>query len=320
MYYGKRYISGFKPHREAAFIEIDFTMSVTYVLREGIAGFRRARLSAFSSIIAITLAIVLLGVLARVSSNAYELAQAIKQDVEVEIFLQDVRQERSDYLRNMLSEAAVVEDFEYISQEDAMERFREEFGSESELLGELNFLPASFRVRTTAEADAAQIVAFVDEMRDYRGVQEVRFNQQGLELLEDRLNTFVIGGSLLGLFIASTAIFLVFNTIRLTIYAKRDLIKAMKLVGATNGFIKRPFMLEGLLQGMLAGLLGIGGVWLIFHTLIPAYIPQVGIMSWPFGRWYFLVGLLLFISMMLGFLGSRWAAGKFIRQTSISSS
>lgn len=295
-------------------------MSVTYVIREGVAGFRRARLSAFSSIVAIALAIVLLGVLARVSSSAYELAQAIKQDVEVEIFLQDIREDRRENLRDELAQTSIIEEFEYISQEDAMQRFRDEFGEESELLGDLSFLPASFRVRTTPDAGAAEIVAFVDEMKGYRGVEEVRFNQRGLELLEERLDTFIIGGSLLGLFIAFTAIFLVFNTIRLTIYAKRDLIKAMKLVGATNGFIKRPFMLEGTLQGLIAGLLGIGMVWLLFHSLIPAYIPQVGVLKWPFGRWYFLSGLLLLLGMLLGFLGSRWAAGKFIRQTSISGS
>lgn len=293
-------------------------MSLTYVIREGFAGFRRARLAAFSSIIAIALAIVLLGVLARVSSNAYELAQAIKQDVEVEIFLQDIRRERSETLQQELNSNPIIESVSYISQEDAMQRFREEFGEESQLLGDLSFLPASFRVRTTPDAEAAQIVALVDEMRAYRGVEEVRFNQRGLELLEERLNTFIIAGSLLGLFIAFTAIFLVFNTIRLTIYAKRDLIKAMKLVGATNGFIKRPFMLEGMLQGLVAGLLGVGGIWLLFHSFIPAYIPQIGVMSWPFGRWYFLSGLLLLLGMLLGFLGSRWAAGKFIRQTRIS--
>lgn len=292
-------------------------MSFVYVIREGAAGFRRARLSAVSSIVAIMLAIILLGVLIRVSSNAYELTQAIKQEVEVEIFLQDISDERIASIRTMLNESQIVEQFEYISQEEAMQRFKYEFGSESELLGDFNFLPASFKVRTEPDVAVSGIVGFVDEMKAYRGVEDVRFNQRGLEILEERLNTFIIGGSLFGLFIATTAIFLVFNTIRLTIYAKRNLIKAMKLVGATNNFIKRPFMVEGVMQGIIAGLLGLAGVWLIFHSLIPYYIPQVGVMSWPLGRWYFLSGALLFLGIMLGFMGSRWAAGKFIRETTI---
>lgn len=295
-------------------------MSFVYVIREGAAGFRRARLSAFSSIIAIMLAIILLGVLIRVSSNAYELTQAIKQEVEVEIFLQDISDDRIESIRTLLNESPVVEQFEYISQEEAMQRFKYEFGSESDLLGDFNFLPASFKVRANPDVAVSSIVSFVDEMKAYRGVEDVRFNQRGLEILEERLNTFIIGGSLFGLFIAMTAIFLVFNTIRLTIYAKRNLIKAMKLVGATNNFIKRPFMVEGVMQGLIAGLLGLGGVWLIFHSLIPYYIPQVGVMSWPLGRWYFLSGTLLLLGIILGFMGSRWAAGKFIRETTIGKS
>jgi cell division transport system permease protein len=292
-------------------------MSFSYVMREGMAGFRRARLSAFSSITAMMLAVILLGVLIRVSTNAYELAQALKQDVEVEIFLLDIGDNRTAEIKRELSNHEVVERVEYISRERAMELFREEFGAESELLGDVMFLPASFRVRTVADAQVSSIAAFADEMRDYRGVEEVRFNQRGLEILEERLHLFVIGGSLLGLFIGLTAMVLVFNTIRLTIYAKRDLIRAMKLVGATNGFIKRPFMVEGILQGLIAGGLGAGAVWAIFHILIPGYIPQAGVMSWPLGRWYYLTGFLVFLGLFLGFWGSRWAARKFINETTI---
>ncbi len=294
-------------------------MSFSYVLKEGVAGFKRARLSAFSSITAMMLAIVLLGVLVRVSTNAYDLAQALKQDVEIEIFLADISEARKGEMERMLGERDIVEQLSYISQEEAMEQFREEFGAESDLLGDVAFLPASFRVRTSAEAQASQIISLVDEMKAYRGVEEVRFNQRGLEILEERLQLFVIGGVLLGGFIGLTAVVLVFNTIRLTIYAKRDLIKAMKLVGATNGFIKRPFMVEGMLQGLIAGVVGSAVVWIIFQYLLPGYLPQLGVMSWPFGRWYYLTGMMILAGLMLGFFGSRWAAHKFIRQTTIAS-
>ncbi|MCH8567365.1 MAG: permease-like cell division protein FtsX [Balneolales bacterium] len=293
-------------------------MSFSYVVREGFAGFKRARLSAFSSVTAMLLAVVLLGVLIRVSTNAYELAQAIKQDVEIEVFLLDIGEQRTNQLRAELESSDVVSEVSYISKTQAMERFRAEFGAEAEFLGDVQFLPASFLVRATPEAQASAIVSFVDQIQTLRGVDDVRFNQRGLELLEERLHLFVIGGTILGIFIGLTALVLVFNTIRLTIYAKKDLIKAMKLVGATNGFIKRPFMFEGTIQGLMAGFLGVGLVWLIFQLIVPAYIPQVGVMSWPFGRWYYLCGLLIFFALFLGFFGSRWAAHKFIKETTIS--
>lgn len=292
-------------------------MSLSYVFREGFAGFRRARLSAFSSVLAIMLAVVLVGVLTRVSTNAYELAQAIKQQVEVEVFLADLSDRQMNEIGLSIREREIVETAVFISKEAAMDRFREEFGAESELFGDVLFLPASYLVRVRPDVNAADIVALVDELRGLRGVDEVRFNQRGLELLEERLTVFIAVGSFFGFFISFIAFILVFNTIRLTIYAKRDLIKAMKLVGATNGFIKRPFMLEGSLQGLTGGLLGASMVALIFAYALPAWLPQLERLSWPLGEWYWLTGGLVLLGMILGFLGSRSASKKFIRQTMI---
>lgn len=293
-------------------------MSFRYVLKEGFSGFKRARLSAFSSITAITLAVVLLAILARVSYNAYYLAQAIKSDVQIEVFLQDVDQARTNALKNSFLEHNVVDEIEYISKERAMEIFRSEFGPGSEVLGSVNFLPASFRIKTKTDVPVSSIVLFVDEIKTYVGVEDVKFNQRGLEILEERLQLFVFGGILAGLIIGLTALVLVFNTIRLTIYAKRDLIKAMKLVGATNALIRRPFLVEGMLHGIVASILATGFIWLLFHIFIPYYIPQAGILSWPFGRWYFLTGAIFFIAILMGLIGSRWASSKFINRTSIS--
>lgn len=293
-------------------------MSLRYVIKEGFSGFKRARLSAFSSITAITLAVVLLAILARVSYNAYHLAQAIKSDVQVEVFLQDVDQSRINALRASFLEHEVVQEVEFISKERAMEIFRAEFGPGSEVLGSVNFLPASFRITTKTDVPVSSIVLFVDEISTYVGVEEVKFNQRGLEILEERLQLFVFGGVLAGLIIGLTALVLVFNTIRLTIYAKRDLIKAMKLVGATNSFIRRPFLVEGILHGIVASMIATGFIWLFFHVFIPYYVPQAGILSWPFGRWYFLTGAMVTIAIFMGLIGSRWASSKFIIRTSIS--
>src|SRR5690625_6352349 len=81
-------------------------------------------------------------------------------------------------------------------------------------------------------------------MNEWDEVEDVRFNLDLLETIEERTETFLIAGASIGVFILLVAIILVFNTIRLTIYAKRDLIRAMKLVGATNAFIRRPFLVE----------------------------------------------------------------------------
>ena len=136
--------------------------------------------------------------------------------------------------------------------------------------------------------------------------------------METRFTTIATIGGGLGILILLASVILVFNTIRLTIYAKRKIIKAMKLVGATNAFIRRPFVFEGLIQGLIAGLLSVGVMYLSFQYLLPEYIPQFGVLEWPFGRWYYLCGAMVLLSMLMGFLGSQWAARRFIQKTSIA--
>jgi cell division transport system permease protein len=92
----------------------------------------------------------------------------------------------------------------------------------------------------------------------------------------------------------------------------------MKLVGATNAFIRRPFVMEGVIQGLIAGCLAISVMFAGFQYVIPHYVPQIGVMEWPYGRWYYLCGGMLLLSVFMGFWGSQWAARRFIKRTSIS--
>jgi cell division transport system permease protein len=292
-------------------------MSVSYVIKEGVSGFRRTKLASFTSVTALVIAVLLVGILARVGYNAYQVVNALKQSIEVEVFLLDVSQERTNRIAADLRAYPLVTEAEYISKEEAGRIFREEFGAEGESLADLNFLPASFRLQFAAEASAADIRSVINEVEQFQGVDEVVFNQQLLETLEERLELLVMAGAGIGVLILFTAIVLVFNTIRLTIYAKRNIIRTMKLVGATNSFIRRPFLMEGLLQGILAAVIATGLHWLIFELIIPFYLPQFGVLSWPFERWYYLIGALVLLALIMGLWGSRWAARKFISETSI---
>lgn len=293
-------------------------MSFGYVLKEGVASLKRARLAALTSIFSLFIAVLLLGVLARVSFNAYEVANALRSSIDVEVFLMDLDERTTSELQEKLSEEDLVEGLTFISKDSAAAIFRREFGTGGETLADLKFLPASFRLDIDPEAEVADVEALVGRIEKFRGVDQVQFNRQLLEMLESRFNTVALAGGGIGLLILLTAVALVFNTIRLTIYAKRGLIKAMKLVGATNAFIRRPFVVEGVIQGFIAGILAIGIMYLFFQFFLPEYIPQFGILEWPFGRWYYLCGAMLLLSMFMGYWGSLWAARKFIKKTSVS--
>lgn len=293
-------------------------MSLGYVFKEAMAGFSRARLASFTSIFSLFIAVLLLGVLARISYNGYEVAQSLKKSIDVEVFLMDLNERTTDELENKLQSEDLIQEVSYISKDSAAAIFKREFGKGGSSLAELNFLPASFRLKIDPDTKIAKVDSLVQQIKDFRGVDEVRFNQQLLQMMESRFRTVATVGGGLGILILLAALILVFNTIRLTIYAKKGLIKAMKLVGATNAFIRRPFVIEGVIQGLFAGLLSVGVMYVSFQYVLPNYVPQFGVLAWPFGRWYYLCGGMVLLAIFMGFWGSQWAARKFIKETSIS--
>lgn len=294
-------------------------MSIKYIVREGFTGFKRAKLAATTSIFSLFIAVLLLGVLTRIGYNVYSQAMSIKDLIEVEVFLFDVDERTTSQIRQQLENEELVQEVTYISKDSASAVMRQEFGTGAEELVELNFLPASFRLSVNTDAGVEQIENLVSNLRNYRGVDEVEYNAALLRVMESNLNTFTVAGGAIAVLILLAALILVYNTIRLTIYAKRDLIRAMKLVGATNKFIRSPFIVEGVLQGFIAGMAAVFTVFLIFEFAIPFYIADLGTLSWPFGRWYFLTGGMLLLAMLMGWWGSRWAARRFIQETYISS-
>ena len=293
-------------------------MSFKYIIKEGFAGIRRAKLAATTSIFSLFIAILLLGILSRVGYNVYVQAMSIKDLIEVEVFLFDVDERTKEDIERRLSAEEIVLEATYISKDSASAIMKREFGPGVEELVELNFLPASFKLKVDTEAGVSQIETLVSSIQNLRGVDEVQYNEGLLRIMESNLNMFSLVGGGIGLLILLASVILVYNTIRLTIYAKRELIRAMKLVGATNSFIRSPFIIEGVLQGVLAGLMAVTCVFFIFEFVIPLYLPEMGLLSWPFGRWYFLTGAMFGLAVLMGWWGSRLAARKFIEETYIS--
>ncbi|MEQ8525878.1 permease-like cell division protein FtsX [Gracilimonas sp.] len=293
-------------------------MSLKYIVKEGFTGIKRAKLAATTSILSLFIAVLLLGVLTRIGFNIYSQAMSIKDMIEVEVFLFDVDERTTNQIRQELESEELVREVMYISKDSASAIMRREFGTGVEELAELNFLPASFRLSVDTDVGADKIETMVSQLRNLRGVDEIEYNAALLRVMESNLNTFTLIGGGIGFLILLAALILVYNTIRLTIYAKRDLIRAMKLVGATNKFIRSPFIVEGILQGLIAGTMAVVCVFFIFEFAIPFYLADLGTLSWPFGRWYFLVSAMVVLSLLMGWWGSRWAARRFIQETYIS--
>ena len=292
-------------------------MSFLFSIREGFANLRRARFAAVASTAAMAVALLLLGSLVLLGLEAQQVLTWLQQRVgEMEVFVDDeATDNEAEALFTQISTHPNVDEAEYISREEAQAIFDEEFGEGSEAFIDEPFLPASVRLQVeSSHVHTDSLSQLQATIQDWDYVDEVVFNQPLLNTVQQNIRLAGSIGLGVGALIIVAALFLVGNTIRLTIYARRLLIRTMKLVGATDRFIRRPFLVEGALQGLLAGILAGAGLWGLYRGLM-SYFPQLAGLG-PNLEWA-LVGGTIAIGMLLGWLGSLFAVRRFIKHVEI---
>lgn len=293
-------------------------MPLPYSLREGLAGFRRAKFAAVASTSAMAVALVLMGLFGIVSYQGQQVTDWLRQRVgEVNVYLEEeASEEVAEALRTRAATLPGVEETEYVSHEEAQEVFQRDFGEEAAIYFDEPFLPASIKVRVApAYANPDSLGGLVSEMRTWNRVDDVDFNEPLVAKVQQNLRLLTTVGFSLGALVVVAALFLVANTIRLTVYARRLLIRTMKLVGATDPFVRRPFIVEGIVQGLIAGVLASLVLWGIFRIAMSS-LPTLGAEQGPL-----LMGsvaaALIFIGMLMGWLGSYFAVRRFINKVAL---
>lgn len=289
-------------------------MHVGYLLKEGLSGFRRAKLSMVAAVFTICISLLLLSFFSILLINANRVIEGLRDKVELEIFLADyLSKEETGALHAQIAALEGVREVRYVSKEEAAEIFRQEFGEDINRVLDFNPLPASFKVFLK---DGYKNVAGAENVyraaKEMKGVEDVIYRKSLLEMLDQRAQTFLWLALGIGVFIAVSAIFLVANTIRLAIYAKRKIIQTMKLIGATRMFIRIPFVLEGLLQGLFGGLLAAAIVFLAFQYLGQFLSIQLTELVSVDQATY---GIIVAMGCLLGILGSVLSIRRFIGET-----
>ena len=220
---------------------------------------RRVAGSYAMSLVSITLVLFLLGVFAIFMMHARKLSNHIKENLGFEIVMNsDVKEANILRLQKELDAMPAVKSTEYITKEEAISRLSEDLGEDFlEWLGnETNPLLPSIDVRFhAAYANTDSIAVIESQLLENTDVKEVYYQKSLIDLINNNIRkiaTILMAVSLILLFIA---IALIRNTIRLSIYAKRFLVRSMQLVGATESFIRRPFLKSGVTQGFFGGLL-----------------------------------------------------------------
>lgn len=252
--------------------------------------------------------------------NIEQLAARWTQEIQVIAYLQRAPSSQElPALINKMEQLEGVEKVVYVSPLEAMEHFRERLGEDAALLQGIrpDLLPASFELGLRPAFRSQQgIEHIIEQLESLIPVDELRYGQTWLERFNNFISMLRFVGAFLGGFLLFAALFIVANTIRLTLYARRDELEIMALVGATMRFIKIPFMLEGAIQGFVGGLLSLLFLSVSFSLIISRGLNAFWLTPVDFDLLFLTVTqqlLLVLAGVVLGVLGSLSSLRRFVR-------
>jgi cell division transport system permease protein len=295
-------------------------MRWSFFLRESLRGLRRSSAPALAALLTVILTAVVLGVFIPIVQATTGTANEVRSRVVVDVYIKEsaTALERAD-LRKAIEDTANVKSVDFISKGEALGRAKDKnpqaFREGAELLGS-NPLPASFRVTPEDPDKLGQIVtrlssggepqfAAIDEVRDREEDTDKILSATGL------VKTLTAGLAVL-LVLASIA--LIANTIRLSVFARRREVEVMKLVGATNWFIRWPFVIEGMIVGFFGGLLAVLLLAVLKTTFVDPLADRFALLAAPDTIDFpLLVVVLMFACIAVSALGSGITLRRFLR-------
>jgi cell division transport system permease protein len=234
---------------------------VRLLAREALLSFRRAPLLSALSITTIAFSLFTLGLFGLVAINLREALRGLEERVEIVAFvLRGTPAETITLATDDIAAFPEVQDVVYVSEEQALGRARRELVEFRDAYRDLqvNPLPASIEVRLkSGYRDAAHVERVAERLRGFGFVNDVRFGREWVQKLDHLRNITGVVGLVIGLAFAAVAVVIIGVTIRLTLLQRAREISIMRLVGATNWFIRGPFLLEGALKGLMGGLLSL---------------------------------------------------------------
>lgn len=293
--------------------------AIEYSFREAIASLWRGRGSSAFAIVAIALAMAVLGGVLLITSGVERLVAEWSSAAEFSVYLRDdATSEQRGALEAIIDDSGVSAGREYVSKAQALGRFRRDFAELASLTSSFkdNPFPASVEVRVRPEAQTnGRAEALVARLAAAPGVADVRYDQEWLSRVTMGLEAVRGFGFSLALVMVIAAALTVATVVRLSLHARRDEIEIMQLVGSPYAFIRGPFIVEGLLQGGAGAALALGVLWLGFRTAtawwggpLTEVVPAGTFQFLPAARCAWLVGGGMVVGSLGGLAAARTAA------------
>lgn len=297
-----------------------FVYRLFYFLREALKNIRHSAFLTSVSVSTIAVSLILVGFFAFLWFNANRFLDDIANDLRISVYLQDdVAPERIDKLLVDVRAHEGIESAEFVTKAEDRERSRVLL--QAELLEGLDeeSIPAQASIEVTLEkrrllkSDIEAVNTWLASLESVEGVEDTLFGADKLRVVHAAIDLVQVSGSVISIIVVLAAIFFAFSTIRLAVYARKDEIEILRLVGATNRFIRVPFYIEGFLQGLVGSLLAMAIVAVIKGQL-NAFVREVHFLNLRFELVesgmlvWFLAG-----GVFLGFVGSALSVGRYLR-------
>ena len=277
-------------------------------VREALTASRRAPLLSALGIVTIAFSLFAFGLFGLVAINIRRALEQVEERVEVRAFVGDSTEiESVAAAMKDVGEFPEVLRVDYVSKEQALARARKEMGEFADVF-EAGVLPASIEVHLRPGMRSPAVVKSVaDRIKTYAFIDDVRYGEEWVEKLYRLRNIATVAGIALGVAFAAVAVIIIGATIRMTVLARAKEISIMRLVGATDMFIRLPFLIDGLVKGVLGGLLALVFVWVANRVVNEYFIQTIF-----FDREMIFVGVVG--GAFMGVLGSLVSVGRHLRR------
>jgi cell division transport system permease protein len=269
-----------------------------------------------ASITTVALSLLILGMFLIMVLNLNNMASVLESQVQISVYLDDnLKESEIRALGDKIAKTSGVQQATFISKEQALIRFKERLGEQKGILttlGDSNPLPNAYEIKADNPENVRTIA---QQIGKYDGVENAKFSQNVVDQLFNLTRMVRIVGIALILFLAFAALFIISNTIRITVFARRKEIGIMKYVGATDWFIRWPFLIEGIIMGFTGSLIAVVLLFQAYSTLTQqvyeslAFLPIIP--KYPFLQ--MISVFLVVVGMLIGATGSTISLKRFLK-------
>lgn len=295
--------------------------SIKYYFKEAFSGLIKNRLMTIASIATVAACVFIMACSYCMVDNLRYMLHQMEDSIGIAVFLKgDMTGQEVEKLKETISAIDHVKEVKYVSPDDALDELKRQWGTEEGILegfdGENNPLSNSFEISLDSIESQADVLAKLQELE---GIDNIRHAQTETEVLLKLNKMIKVTGVLVIAILAAISIVIIFNTIKISVYTRRNEITIMKYVGATDWFIRWPFIIEGILIGFVGSVIPIGIAWPLYGKsidLIYTYIPLIrNIATFKLGIEIFskLFPIALIFGILLGVAGSVSSIRKYLK-------